>query len=151
MLESSEKKAGVTWEIVIDTNQYKEFETFCQHNKGFSCEILSRQFVYQDATPAEEKPTETVVEEKPCSTEEQPAEVKSYTSFKFKCSTCEAGFEQPTEHREHFRSDWHRYNLKRKNRNLPIMNEAEYNSLDEADRELFLMQDSIATFYVFYQ
>ena len=35
--------------------------------------------------------------------------------------------------------------MKRKNRNLPIMTEEEFNSLDEEDRELFLNQDSIAT------
>ena len=37
------------------------------------------------------------------------------------------------------------FNMKRKNRNLPIMTEEDFNSLNDEDRELFLMQDSIAT------
>jgi hypothetical protein len=33
---------------------------------------------------------------------------------KFKCNSCDAEFEQLKEHREHFKTDWHRVNLKRK-------------------------------------
>lgn len=153
VLEKSEKKTSAVWKCAIDTSQYKEFESFCQANKGFACEILSRQYVPQESQESQksqesqETPESQTVQAGQGAqeiVEEKPAE-KSYMSCKFKCSTCEAGFDVATEHREHFRSDWHRYNLKRKNRNLPIMSEAEYNSLDEEDRELFLNQDSIAT------
>jgi hypothetical protein len=32
----------------------------------------------------------------------------------FTCMTCRVGFAAAAAHREHFKSDWHRYNLKRK-------------------------------------
>ena len=97
--------------------------------------------------PAKEEPASQGVSASDSMTQGVSAEdsTPSYLSFKFKCSTCEKGFDEAKEHREHFRSDWHRYNMKRKNRNLPIMTEEEFNSLDEEDRELFLNQDSIAT------
>lgn len=158
VIEKIEKGNSIAWQCVIDTNQYKEFESYCSKHKSFTCEILARQYVLHDADEKEENGNSTPVEQASettsattvVSNNSTTEEAKPYTSFKFKCSTCETGFEQPTEHREHFRSDWHRYNLKRKNRNLPIMSEAEFNSLDETDRELFLNQDSIATFCVCY-
>ena len=68
-------------------------------------------------------------------------------SMKFKCSSCEAGFNTANEHREHFRSDWHRFNLKRKNKGLPVISESEFNSLDETDREVcyrsFILSDRV--------
>lgn len=33
-------------------------------------------------------------------------------------------------YREHFRSEWHRFNLKRKATKLPIVSEEEFNDLD---------------------
>lgn len=144
VMETSQKGTSVAWICVIFSYQYREIETFCQQHKGFSFEILNRQFVHREENQDDQKTQGEVVEEAV-----QPvAQPKAYEMMKFKCSTCEIGFMQATEHREHFRSDWHRYNMKRKNRNLPVMSEAEYNSLDENDREFFLSQDSVATFLV---
>lgn len=42
-----------------------------------------------------------------------------------KCNTCEAAFEDAKLFREHFKSDWHRHNLKRKARELPPLSEDE--------------------------
>lgn len=36
-----------------------------------------------------------------------------------KCSTCNAFVGDAKEYREHFKSDWHKHNLKRKTRQLP--------------------------------
>ncbi|KAK9049265.1 hypothetical protein SSX86_031768 [Deinandra increscens subsp. villosa] len=36
-----------------------------------------------------------------------------------KCSTCDAIVGDATQYREHFKSDWHKHNLKRKTRQLP--------------------------------
>ena len=36
-----------------------------------------------------------------------------------KCSTCNAVVGDAKQYREHFKSDWHKHNLKRKTRNLP--------------------------------
>jgi len=38
----------------------------------------------------------------------------------FTCMTCRVGFAAAAAHREHFKSDWHRYNLKRKVRVHPL-------------------------------
>eukprot|EP00899_Mesostigma_viride_P010114 jgi/Mesvir1/19103/Mv12850-RA.1 len=44
---------------------------------------------------------------------------------KLKCGTCNISFESPPQHREHFKSEWHRHNLKRKMKELPPLTEAE--------------------------
>ena len=43
----------------------------------------------------------------------------------FKCNTCLVTFEQSKLHREHFKTDWHRINLKRKSQKQPIVSEEE--------------------------
>lgn len=43
----------------------------------------------------------------------------------FKCNTCCAHFEQSLDHRAHFKSDWHRINLKRKLLKLPLIQSEE--------------------------
>ncbi|QDZ26034.1 ribosome maturation protein Sdo1/SBDS [Chloropicon primus] len=44
---------------------------------------------------------------------------------RFKCNTCQVGFDDSKQHREHFKSDWHRINLKRKSQKLPILSQEE--------------------------
>ena len=161
-------------EFLIDPADYKVIDKFCQENH-ITCDILARKSIAaSDASygeinasnasrndqnneksgegaerdmekmPKTEGESEAVVGSESAEHAEENAP-PSYLSFKFKCSTCETGFDDAKEHREHFRSDWHRFNMKRKNRNLPIMTEEEFNSLNDEDRELFLRQDSIAT------
>jgi len=45
----------------------------------------------------------------------------------FTCSTCRAIFNDSNAHREHYKQDWHKYNLKRKIAGLPIVTESEFN------------------------
>eukprot|EP00271_Cylindrocystis_brebissonii_P008498 TRINITY_DN22871_c0_g1_i1.p1 TRINITY_DN22871_c0_g1~~TRINITY_DN22871_c0_g1_i1.p1 ORF type:complete len:441 (-),score=78.65 TRINITY_DN22871_c0_g1_i1:674-1996(-) len=49
-------------------------------------------------------------------------------TFKFKCNTCGAGagFNTSQDHREHFKSDWHKHNLKRKLQQLPPLSADEW-------------------------
>jgi len=42
-----------------------------------------------------------------------------------KCSTCNAFFGDSNKFRDHFKSDWHRHNVKRKTRQLPLLTEEE--------------------------
>lgn len=153
VLEEGRKSGNVTYRFIIDPYEYKMVDSFCQ-TMHITCDILERQVIRKEEpasetveVPAKEEPAAQGVAASDSMTQGVAAEdsTPSYLSFKFKCSTCEKGFDEAKEHREHFRSDWHRYNMKRKNRNLPIMTEEEFNSLDEEDRELFLNQDSIAT------
>ncbi len=45
----------------------------------------------------------------------------SNTTTKLKCNTCKETFQNTISHREHFRSDYHRENLRRKTRGeLPL-------------------------------
>uniref|UniRef100_A0A7S3NJM4 C2H2-type domain-containing protein n=1 Tax=Aureoumbra lagunensis TaxID=44058 RepID=A0A7S3NJM4_9STRA len=46
------------------------------------------------------------------------------------CNTCGGSFSDTAAHRCHFRSDWHRYNLKRKLENKPPISEADFDDLD---------------------
>ena len=163
-----------TREFLIDPADYKAIDKFCQQNH-ITCDILARKSIAapdasycvfdasnrrrndrsgennaedaaKDMSQMAKGEGNSVAVAGSASAEQAVESAKqSYLSFKFKCSTCETGFDDAKEHREHFRSDWHRFNMKRKNRNLPIMTEEDFNSLNDEDRELFLMQDSIAT------
>lgn len=42
-----------------------------------------------------------------------------------RCSTCNAVVGDSNQFREHFKSDWHKHNLKRKTQNLPPVTEEE--------------------------
>ncbi|OQR83075.1 ribosome maturation protein SBDS, partial [Thraustotheca clavata] len=49
------------------------------------------------------------------------------------CSTCGGDFPDTVKYREHFRSEWHRYNLKLKSKSLPLVDEATFQTIDPAD------------------
>ncbi|KAJ9560406.1 hypothetical protein OSB04_005566 [Centaurea solstitialis] len=48
-----------------------------------------------------------------------------------KCSTCDAFVGDAKQYREHFKSDWHKHNLKRKTRQLPPLSAEECRADDE--------------------
>jgi hypothetical protein len=54
------------------------------------------------------------------------------------CSTCGGDFSSDMQaYREHFRTGWHRFNLKRKAKKLPIVSEGEFNELDPEEISSF--------------
>ena len=53
------------------------------------------------------------------------------------CSTCSISFSNSSEHREHFKLDWHRFNLRRKLRNKPPLKEDEFEKMVEKNNNLF--------------
>lgn len=59
-----------------------------------------------------------------------------------KCSACAAEFEDAGTYRQHCRSDWHNFNLKRKVKSLPPVSEEEYTEISLDAREGFLAVDS---------
>ncbi|CAH0518372.1 unnamed protein product [Peronospora belbahrii] len=55
------------------------------------------------------------------------------------CSTCGGDFSADmSKYREHFRSEWHRYNLKRKSKKQPVISEEGFDKLDSENIEAFL-------------
>lgn len=59
----------------------------------------------------------------------------------FRCTSCAgSSFADKTEHREHFRSEWHRVNLKLKLKKLPPLTQAEYEDMAGDDVSMFLKQ-----------
>ena len=44
---------------------------------------------------------------------------------KNRCSTCQAAFEDASQYREHFKTEWHKHNLRRKTRQLPPLSSEE--------------------------
>ena len=59
------------------------------------------------------------------------------------CSTCGGDFSADiNKYREHFRSEWHRYNLKRKSKKQPVISEEEFDELDTEDVEAFFVSTS---------
>mmetsp|Transcript_107889 Transcript_107889/g.344359 ORF Transcript_107889/g.344359 Transcript_107889/m.344359 type:complete len:385 (+) Transcript_107889:121-1275(+) len=59
-----------------------------------------------------------------------------------KCSACSAEFEDAGEYRQHCRSEWHNFNLKRKVKSLPPVSEEEFAEISLDAKEGFLAVDS---------
>lgn len=47
------------------------------------------------------------------------------------CTTCHVAFASAEPHRTHYKSEWHKYNLKRKSTGLPPIPETTFNSLNK--------------------
>lgn len=45
---------------------------------------------------------------------------------RFTCLSCRVAFAEAEEQRMHYKSDWHRYNLKRRSADLPVITQAEF-------------------------
>jgi hypothetical protein len=54
------------------------------------------------------------------------------------CTTCGVDFATPEAHREHFKSELHRFNLKRKTRGMEPLSPSAFESMPEKAREAFL-------------
>lgn len=53
------------------------------------------------------------------------------------CRTCGPGVIEPSKFRAHFKSEWHRYNLKAKQKCIPVLSEKEFGALAKGDKEKF--------------
>ena len=58
------------------------------------------------------------------------------------CGACAVSFDGADAHREHHRTEWHRYNLKRKVLSLAPAPLEFFDSLDPAVRQAFMDKDS---------
>jgi ribosome maturation protein SDO1 len=60
------------------------------------------------------------------------------STSRLKCNTCAVAFADTEAYREHFKSDWHRYNLKLKMKKLPAVSADEFKTVDA---ENFFFED----------
>lgn len=58
------------------------------------------------------------------------SEDDKHYSLGLHCTTCQIAFELSEEHRAHYKSDWHRYNLKQKIRNRQTIDESKFFALE---------------------
>ncbi|KAI8095906.1 C2H2 type zinc-finger-domain-containing protein [Thamnidium elegans] len=65
-------------------------------------------------------------------------EIASPSSGLFTCLSCQVAFQTPESQRNHYRSEWHRYNLKRKVVNLPCVTLEQFSSKTEGKRNIDL-------------
>ena len=65
------------------------------------------------------------------------------------CSLCSATFSDNFEQRQHFKLDWHRYNLKRKLQNKATVGEEEFEKMVEKSSKL--SEKSLETADIEYQ
>jgi len=127
----------------IDPEYYRSLNDLLNQDKlkdEVTIEIIEHRVRKQITT---ELPREERKERIPQEVAYQP-QVKKESTKAFKCTTCPgAEFEDLSEHRSHFKSDWHRYNIKRKLREMSCIVEAEFSLLDSESVEQFLNTKSI--------
>ncbi|KUL84732.1 hypothetical protein ZTR_07591 [Talaromyces verruculosus] len=93
--------------------------------------LLSNLTLKSNAQPVATPPTETV----PAPIE--PSERETVIPTSNSCTLCQTSFQNVQEHREHARSDHHRYNVKAQLRGNQLLNEAEFTkAIGEIDESI---------------
>jgi len=68
------------------------------------------------------------------------SECNKYYSLGLHCTTCQIVFEFIEEYKAHYKSDWHRYNLKQKIRNRQTIDEPKFLALESTDNILKVLK-----------
>lgn len=62
-------------------------------------------------------------------------EFTATSSGLFTCISCQVAFQTPESQRNHYQTEWHRYNLKRKVVSLPCVTLDQFNSKTEGKKK----------------
>lgn len=158
--EDEEKKI-IIYTCLIEPSQFRPIELYLEDNMYRNAEILERTVMDIDSTTttttATNQPpppssssssstttestnttTSTSIPSLPNAVKSKPQPVEDVRPVgKFICKSCNVGFDNKDKHREHFKTDFHRYNLKRKTKGLEPIDEKEFDSIEKADLESF--------------
>lgn len=157
--EDEEKKI-IIYTCIIEPSQFRPIELYLEDNMYRNAEILDRTVMDIDSAtttttstqppPPSPSTTSTTTTETTSSSSipslphaikskppQQPAAEDVRPVGKFICKSCNVGFDNKDRHREHFKTDFHRYNLKRKTKGLEPIDEKEFDSIEKADLESF--------------
>lgn len=100
-------------------------------------EILERTVIDSVKSPKDSNPTKPVLSPPKPITISEEKKNEERPMGRFICKSCNCGFDDRNEHRDHFKTDYHRYNLKRKTKNLQPITQEEFDSIEKADLENF--------------
>lgn len=90
------------------------------------------------------QPGQATLEVKLEETKAPAPEPKPKPKLGFSCNSCpNADFNDLGEHRAHFKTDWHKFNVKRKSRTMETISEAEFSVLTESEVKNFLAQKNV--------
>lgn len=105
--------------------------------------ITDKQLAEEVSVGVLDQTVNVPVQEAPKEEVKQPV-IKPAPKPGFSCSTCpEANFEDVTEHRNHFKSLWHKYNIKRKVRELALISYEEFSIMDQEEIENFVSSKNL--------
>lgn len=87
------------------------------HERKVVRSVIERSFslLKKDSNLYDQMDAQSIADTASCFSEEAEAPVAAL----YTCLSCQVAFKTPTDQRGHMRSDWHRYNLKRKVAELP--------------------------------
>lgn len=138
----TEADEGTAFTVLIDPGSFRKFDTFVhkQSNGKGKLEVLSLAVVQEGVSDVHvlEKDLKSLglrpkseLQDKDREGHDTAEPVKTSSSTGTKgnaskrCATCGAAFEDVGKYREHFKSEWHKHNLKRKLKGLPPISEDE--------------------------
>jgi pre-60S factor REI1 len=67
----------------------------------------------------------------------------------FTCVTCNVAFDNSDLQRDHYKTDWHRYNLKRKVAELPAVTAHDFNDRQKLQKEMVIIIKLFTSFESF--
>jgi len=130
--------------FVCDPSQYRELDrlaTVVYAAESVSLQVLTQIVLCEAATQRSSDPPKGAPPERPAPV--APVIGGGYAAPKnaakkgFRCSSCQAEFEDAADYRAHCRCEWHNFNLKRKVKGLKPLSEEEFEEVGLDLREGF--------------
>ncbi|KAJ0587965.1 putative ribosome maturation protein Sdo1/SBDS [Helianthus annuus] len=131
ILSKDESGSQISVVCEIDPGIFRDCDALVRNLQGRS-EILAISVhgegdIHADdvSSSSQETSTSTEVVQQLTDKMQKPTFVSEPTSDLKQCTTCDAVVGDAKQYREHFKSDWHKHNLKRKTRQLPPLSAEE--------------------------
>ena len=132
--------------FAFDPSQYREVQKITKEHLDVDVQILHSNDTTRNVTSEEDdvpklptppKLSSSVSDMIPPSTKTSKSTTKTDNKKAKSCRTCGGSFLDTASFRAHYKTDWHRYNQKAKQKSLKILSAAEFSTLPKSEVESF--------------
>ncbi|CAK4079364.1 unnamed protein product [Aphanomyces euteiches] len=134
IVEQQSSDAGLSYVCLIEPDVYRSIDTFVAQDAASRSFVVVERYFHEGSELVLESED---VKPAPVATNETPAQPPAIPVAAPKprgraCGTCGGNFADSAQYRDHFRSEWHRYNLKMKAKGSAVTDERSFLALDAA-------------------
>ncbi|KAG9412505.1 hypothetical protein AC1031_015419 [Aphanomyces cochlioides] len=134
IVEQQSSDAGLSYVCLIEPDVYRNIDTFVAQNAASRSFVVVERYFHEGIELILDS---EAVKPALAATNETPAQPPAIPVAAPKprgraCSTCGGNFADTAQYRDHFRSEWHRYNLKMKAKGSVVTDERSFLAMDAA-------------------